>query len=86
MNFLGVKEFYSTEKVLKHLEEKQSMTYNDEYRGNSQIRYDGKLINLSDGARRYRRDEARQRMYEYAEESLEENQLTFDEVKKHLKD
>jgi len=85
-NSFGVPVFHSTEQFLKHVNKKQGMDYNDEHYGSSKIKYDGKLIDLTDGSLRYRRDKARQHMYEWSEDQLDESQLTFEDIKKHLKD
>lgn len=60
------------------------MQYRDEHYGESKICYDGKLLPLKDASTRLKYDRARQSMYEWAEDKVDENQLTWDEVKESL--
>lgn len=48
------------------------------------LSYDGELIDGRDAVTRYRRDEELQEKYDEAEASLDEEQMTFDDVKKSL--
>jgi len=80
----GVPVFYSTDALLKHVTKNTGMSYNDEHYGESQISYDGELIPLADGQLRYKKDEARNRMYNWAEEKIDEPQMTWDDVENKL--
>lgn len=81
----GVPVFHSNNKLLKHVAEKQDMSYNDEYHeSGTKIAYDGALIDLADGQVRYKRDKARQHNYARAEEQLDAEQMTWSEIDRNL--
>jgi len=72
--------YHSTEELVKGLDEDNSM-YNP---SQSKASYDGKLINLSDMQTRCRYDDARQRMYEWAENRVDDEQMTWSDVEERL--
>lgn len=64
-----------------------SETYYDRHRDSgSKIAYDGELIDLQDGVYRAKADRARERMYAYEEEKVEDLQMTWTDVEEELKE
>lgn len=60
------------------------MVYDESYDRGSLASYDDALISLEDAAKRYRRDRALEEKYREAEESVDEAQFTWSDVKKLL--
>lgn len=60
------------------------MVYDESYDRGSLASYDDTLISLEDAVKRYRRDQALEEKYREAEESVDEAQFTWSDVKKLL--
>jgi len=82
----GTPVFFDRDKLLNSFDTDKTMSYSDEHYGTSKISYDGELINLQDASYRLKRDRARQHNYARAEELVDEEQLTWDEVNKRVED
>jgi len=60
------------------------VNYEDEHYGDSVAAYDGELIPGTDAIVRYERDKQIQEKYEEAEAALDEEQMTWTDVKNSL--
>lgn len=84
---LDIPVFYSDEKLLKHIEQSRDMDTEEYlYDDTTRISYDNELIPLNDASTRLTYDRARERMYDWAEDQVEADQMTFEDVKEKLED
>lgn len=60
--------------------------YKDEHYTSGMISYDGELIDIKDALKRFERDKNIQDKYKVAEEKLDKEQMTFDDVKQELEE